>query len=365
MVEKEYRMSGQNVAEDTEVSRFVDLVLEGGGVRGNALIGALAVLEERRYQPQNLAGTSAGAIVATGLAAGYSAPEMREIIENLDFRQFMDRGWEDRVPVLGGALSILKDQGIYEGARFLDWMTSILEKKGVRTFRDLVHPAYASEPRYRYKVRVIASDITQRCLLALPQDAVKLGVEPDDLSVALAVRMSMSIPIFFEPVRFTNPKTGRDHLIVDGGMLSNFPIWLFDSPGEPEWPTFGLRLAGDPTEDRATSLDVPTAPTNQIAVVLDFIKSLIQTMVDAHDRLYLDAAAFARTISIPTLGVGGTDFNLSKETALALYQSGYTAAEEFLKSWDFEAYKVAFRSGKQAYGRRQEVVDYMLRVATG
>jgi NTE family protein len=188
-------------------SHYLDLVCEGGGVRGNALVGALSVLEKEGYEVQNAAGTSAGAIVATGLAAGYTAKEQHGILSNLDFSQFTDRGWEDHVPLIGAPLSLLKDQGIYEGDAFLAWMTDILAAKGVRTFRDLVHtnPEYANDPRYRYKVRVIASDITGRSLLALPQDAVKLGIEPDDLNVALAVRMSMSIPIFFEPVRFRNP----------------------------------------------------------------------------------------------------------------------------------------------------------------
>src|SRR5512143_1962650 len=70
-----------------------------------------------------------------------------------------------------------------------------------------------------------------------------LGVDPDELEVALAVRMSMSVPLVFEPVRFRNPETKETHLMVDGGLLSNFPVWLFD-PGNamPVCPTFGLLL---------------------------------------------------------------------------------------------------------------------------
>ncbi len=66
----------------------------------------------------------------------------------------------------------------------------------------------------------------------LPRDArEQLGIDPDELEIATAVRMSMSIPMFFDPVVHRNP-TNRDdeHVIVDGGLLSNFPIWLFDSP---------------------------------------------------------------------------------------------------------------------------------------
>ena len=96
-------------------------------------------------------------------------------------------------------------------------------------------------PEDRYRLRVIASDVTHRRMLVLPDDAAHLGVNPDELEIARAVRMSMSLPIFFEPVVHENGETGEDHLIVDGGMLSNFPVWLFDRKGQdPRWPTFGL-----------------------------------------------------------------------------------------------------------------------------
>ena len=55
------------------IDTHADLVFEGGGVKGIGLAGALATLEEREYGPQNIAGTSAGAITAALLAAGYSA----------------------------------------------------------------------------------------------------------------------------------------------------------------------------------------------------------------------------------------------------------------------------------------------------
>ena len=226
------------------IDTHADLVFEGGGVKGIGLAGALATLEEREYRPQNIAGTSAGAITAALLAAGYSADELREIIVSLDYRQFQDRAWEDKVPLVERSLSLLLDLGLFEGDRFLSWIRERLAAKGVHTFADLVQEEFADDPRYRSRLQVIASDVTTHELLVLPRDAKKLGIEPDELDVALAVRMSMSIPIFFEPVRFENPNTGQVHVIVDGGMLSNFPVWLFDcDDGDvPEWPTFGLLL---------------------------------------------------------------------------------------------------------------------------
>ena len=125
------------MASNGETNR-VDLVLEGGGVKGIGLVGALAVLEERGFRPQNLAGTSAGAIAAALTAAGYSAAELREILSGLDFNSFKDEGWEDRVPIVGVPLSVLKDEGIFEGRRLLEWLRDLLAERGVSTFGDLV-----------------------------------------------------------------------------------------------------------------------------------------------------------------------------------------------------------------------------------
>jgi NTE family protein len=221
-------------------------------------------------------------------------------------------------------------------------------------------PQFADDPRYRYKLQVIASDVTTHELLVLPQDASKLGIEPDDLDVALAVRMSMSIPIFFEPVRIEDAD-GRMHVIVDGGMLSNFPVWLFDCPDDeaPEWPTFGLLLVEPkPSVPVGQRLPAPRMAGSGPGAVIDYVKALAQTMMEAHDRLYVEQANFARTIPIPTLGVGTTEFELPRNRALELYDSGRAAAEKFLDDWDFDAYVAEFRSGKE-HSRRKEVTASM------
>ena len=337
----------------------VDLVLEGGGVKGIGLVGALAVLEERGFRPQNLAGTSAGAIAAALTAAGYSAAELHEILAELDFNAFKDEGWEDKVPIVGVPLSVLKDEGIFEGRHLLEWMRELLAKRGISTFRDLVDDQFADEPRYRYRLQVIASDITDRRLLVLPRDAARFGIDPDDLGVAEAVRMSMSIPVFFEPWRWA-PKPDQEggqgeeeHLIVDGGVLSNFPVWLFDSNGEPAWPTFGLMLV-EPEPRTSVADRLESTADGAHPDIFDFVKALIQTMLEAHDRMYLENDSYVRTIGVPTLGVRTTEFDLSRTRAEQLYQSGRDAAEKFLQSWDFDAYKKAFREA-QAPSRRELV----------
>jgi NTE family protein len=332
-------------------TKKVDLVLEGGGMKGIGLVGALEVLTERGYEFENVAGTSAGAIAATLLAAGYTPGELRGILEGLDFKQFEDETWEDRIPGAGPLLSILREEGLYKGDRFVEWMRELLDAKGKHRFGDLVHPDHEDDPRYRYRVQVIASDITGRAMLRLPRDATLFGTDPDELDIALAVRMSMSIPLFFKPV-ILRASNGDEHLIVDGGVLSNFPIWLFDTPGVPPWPTFGLLLVEpDPQSSVAERLE-PLHHATGVKGLIDYAKSIVLTMMEAHDRMYVETANYARTISIPTLGVRTTEFDLTAERAEALRQSGRAAATRFLDTqWDFGDYVAAFRSGAKPPSR--------------
>jgi NTE family protein len=340
-------MSVEGAAVGNQQTKAVDLVFQGGGIKGIGLVGAYKALEEARYQPENMAGASAGAIVAALVAAGYSADELYEIMGNLNFNQFKDEAWEDRIPFLPWTSSMLKDQGIYEGRAFFEWIRGLLEARGIRTFKDLVRRGELDAStfdncRFRYKLQVIVSDVTQRKMLRLPCDAEELGyAHPDNMEVALAVRMSMSIPIFFEPVTLINQYTGREHILVDGGMLSNFPVWIFDAD-EPERPTVGLKLfEPDPTAPLIKNGREPEARRRGLLGMLkglgpiDYFWSLVETMMEAHDRLYVQEEDFdQRTIAIDALGVGTTEFNLSEPRARELYDSGYTAAKNFLPKFE-------------------------------
>ncbi len=325
-----------------EIKR-ADAVFEGGGVKGIGLVGAVAVTEEKGYRFENVAGTSAGAIVAALIAAGYKAGKLKEIIEGLDYNDFKDKGMLDKIPIIGFALSLGFEKGIYEGDFFEKWLRELLLKASppVRTFKDL--RTGEQDPRYRYKLQVIAADVTRGMMLVLPRDIEDYGIEPDDLDVALAVRMSMSIPFFFEPV-ILKDKHGLDCYIVDGGVLSNFPVWLFDDKtADPPWPTFGYKL-----------VEPDSGKPNRINGPITLFAALFNTMMDAHDARYIEDADFVRTITIPTLGVRTTEFDLSRKRSDNLYQSGRGAAEKFFEHWDFANYKKEYRE-KEAMGRRARV----------
>ena len=321
----------------------VDAVFEGGGVKGIGLVGAVSMTEESGYRFENVAGTSAGAIVASFIAAGYSSAEIKTILDGLDYLKFKDMGFNDRIPLIGPAISLIFEKGIYEGDYVENWLRENLSTRGVHTFGDLVVEAHKDDPKYRYRLQVIAADVSRGRMLVLPKDINHYGIRPDDLEVARAVRMSSSIPFFFEPVRLKQ-ETGETSFIVDGGLLSNFPVWIFDDgTADPPWPTFGYQLV-EPGEGRPKVIKGP----------LTLLAALFSTMMEAHDARYIDDHSFARTIRIPTMEVQATDYDITKEQSERLYESGRKAAHEFLKAWDFERYKANYRR-KEPQPRRERV----------
>ena len=262
-----------------------------------------------------------------------SSTDMVEVMGSLDYTRFQDKGPEDRIP--GGRLySLLAQQGIYEGDYFRGWLAGILEAHGVRTFGDHRYEdggtALAAEQRYR--LVVMASDVSTGRLRRLPWDYPALGHDPAVVSVADAVRASMSLPFFFEPVKIQNGITGEEIWMVDGGMLSNFPVEVFDrSHGNPpRWPTFGIKLSAR-RGSQAVRFKVDTT--------YDLARSMIATMTSFHDQMHIDdPGVVARTIFVDTFGVKSTDFDLSPATADRLLENGRRAAEEFLAGWDFDEY---------------------------
>lgn len=318
-----------------------DAVFEGGGMKAIGLVGALTVAESLGYRWVNVAGTSAGAMVAALVAAGYTARELAQIIGETDFTRFQDPPPWGRIPLVGPFLSLLIDNGLYRGDALEDWMAQLLEARGVRTFADLEmkpEPGIdVREPRFRYRLQVIAADISRGRMLVLPRDLGVYGLDPGQVSVARAVRWSASLPFFYRPGRI-RARDGTCYYVVDGGLLSNFPVWLFDVPGPPPWPTFGFHLVDPQLEGKPRYIRGP----------ISLLSALVATMLEAHDARHIEEADFARTIAIPTMGVGTADFRLSRQQMKALFDAGVRAAEKFFSSWDFAAYVQCYRMGKRA-----------------
>jgi NTE family protein len=323
-----------------------DAVFQGGGVRGIAFVGA-AERVEKDYEFVNLAGTSAGSIIAGLLAVGYTAAEIRqELTANLNYLDFKDEGPEDRLPLVGKPLSLIRELGIYEGDFFEQWYNGLLKRKGMTKFGQV--RTDDPDEKYRYRVQVVAADLSDQRMLVLPRDLEALGLDPDEFPIARAVRMSMSIPIFFEPVKLVD-KQKRAHIIVDGGILSNYPVWLLDDgTPNPPWPTFGFKLTDTPERQPGS------AQPRNIGNPVEFFKALWDTMFSALDRYHISTTAgdLQRSMLISTrVGAPGsektiqtTHFGITREESDGLYQNGWNKADEFLKTWDFAQWVKDFRA---------------------
>jgi NTE family protein len=328
-----------------ESGKRADLVLEGGGVKGIALVGAVSVLQEAGYTFPRVAGTSAGSIVGALVASGMPAGQMLEVMRSTDYSRFQDGTILDRLGPLGQGASLLFQNGIYEGNYLKDYLRRLLPDE-METFAGMRLPADPGsdlpESR-RYRLVVMASDVSQHKLVRLPWDYPAFyDLEADDQSVIEAVRASMSIPFFFEPthIDYTVDHDGKHtkerSVLVDGGMLSNFPVQAFDrTDGKPaRWPTFGIKLSSKPEDHpRPSPIHGP----------LSLTFGMLATLLGWNDRCHIDdPSVCARTIFVDTFGISAVSFDLSAADQDRLYQSGRDAATKFLDSWNFADYTTKY-----------------------
>lgn len=323
---------------------FADVVLEGGGVKGIALVGALQPLVEAGWGFARVAGTSAGAVVGSVLAAmqqrGEPLDRLEDIARSLDYRRFRDRGrlggLVGRVPGLGllaDVVSVLVEDGAYEGAYLHDWVRGTLADLGVRTFGDLRvdDPGGDGTLHHRYRLVVVASDVSRHRMARLPWDYHDAyGLDPDEQPVADAVRASASIPYFFEPVALAG--SHGTATLVDGALVSNYPIEIFDRLDEqvPRWPTIGVRLDTFGF-DRAAPAVRPVDDPAHLGV------ALVETAIEGGQAARtLTPCNLARSIRVDTSGTSAIDFGLDAAAQDHLLAQGRTAAEAFLARWRFE-----------------------------
>jgi NTE family protein len=334
-----------------------DLALEGGGVKGIGLAAAVLVLDEAGYSFARVAGTSAGAIAASLIAAistaGKPMPALRGYLSHMQFSNFMPEGKIHHfLDHLGGIVqkaddvAILTHQiGLYPGSYLEEWLQPILQELGVRTFSDLRieqsdDPEMSLPPDRRYRLVVHTSDITREQLVRLPWDYRYYGLAAGEQEVAGAVRASMSIPFFFEPV--TVQTRAADIKVplpdgtfipqhydagtvtwVDGGMLANFPIGAFDRiDSQPaRWPTIGIKLS---------SLQTMFPATRACGSALSVAIRTMHTLINEWDSNHVDQTTAARTIFVDHAGLTATQFDLTQAQQDQLFINGVSAATSFI-----------------------------------
>jgi NTE family protein len=339
-----------------------DLVLEGGGVKGIAHIGAITMLESNGYRFHRVAGASAGSIAAAFTAgcmkAGRHVAEIEPLMwpgrtpDSIDYRRVAG----GRLPIPGleqirEAMSLVLHEGLFEGDYLRDWIHTTLKKEtGIETFKDLRLDDGRGDltEDQMYSLVVIVVDVSRGSLVRLPWDYRIYGLDPDDQLVADAVRASASIPFFFQPVtlRWGKPTTNLSYL-VDGGSCSDFPIEIFDRiDGQaPRWPTFGIKLSAQAAV--GTLMNIVDSP-------LSFALALLEAVVNGNDQVHLaDPCVLERTIFVDTSEVGATDFDLTTEQQNLLYKNGQQAASRFLETWRWDAYKTTCAENTGRIARAQ------------
>jgi NTE family protein len=284
------------------MEKYHTLILEGGGVKGYAYPYALSEMENTGFRVRQInrfVGTSAGAITAALLACEANPYGLMRLM-NVDFSEFKD----DKAGYIRDAWSLIRHFGFCKGAVFKKWFGDCIEElTGDRniSFREV-------KSRYNNDLYVTATNLTRGRL-----DVFSPETSPH-LRVVDAVRMSMSIPLFYRPVWYNS------NLYVDGGVLSNF----HDLPGDGG--ELGLRLVGD--DDCERSL-------HKIEGLRGFISRIIETMMRSAERRHVSESLWENTISINTGNIGTTEFNLSDEQKIFLQKSAKKAVLEFIKSNPF------------------------------
>jgi NTE family protein len=283
---------------------ITNLVLEGGGVKGIAYVGALEEIDKQGIldKIENVAGTSAGAITACLISLRYTAEEIKKIVFELDFNSFEDRK---------NPLRILTKYGIYAGDAFLAWITKLIQKKNLgpkATFSDFQKAGCRN-------LKVFGTDLYTKSVQEFSVEST-----PDAI-VAEAVRASMSIPLFFKSWKFSN-SIPNDHIYVDGGVLLNFPINTFNEKEHKLGHTIGLHL------DNLTGDKKPIAFGNNH--VGKYVRTLFDTLLKAQVVDFENnPEEFKHTIRIDDLGVSATDFGFSDTVKNNLIAEGSKATKAF------------------------------------
>lgn len=301
-----------------------NLVFEGAGLRGIAYCGVVGELESKKIMEsvEKVGGTSSGAIVALMISLGYSGKEMQEIIAHTSFKKFNDGNYF----FAGGVNRLKKYFGWYRGARFEKWIGRIINNKTANT--DIT---FAEMHQRGFKDIYI----TGTCLNK--QELVIFSYETyPKMKVKDAIRISVSIPLYFEAVfidtdgniiKHPKQKEGLD-IMVDGGITANFPITLFDSMSHPNFSTIGFRIDSDEQikndkEGRKLAL-FPIGNLNQ------YLGAFYNIVSENLNRQLLTKEDWQRTVSISDGKVRPKIRKLSSGEIDILINNGRQAVKSYL-----------------------------------
>ncbi len=324
--------------------KYKNLVFEGGGVKGIAYGGALSRLEELGILSdiKRVAGTSAGAITATLLALGYDSSSISSIIADTNFKKFEDNTFL----FIRDIVRLIRKYGWNKGETFENWISNLIIKKTGNknlTFSELHDKVLKGIPGFK-DLYVVATNVSK-------QKAEVISYENyPNLPIYKAIRMSMSIPVFFSAV-----KDEKGDYYVDGGLTSNYAIQIFDNIKYVSNQDNCLFSELEDSEDYAFNFETLgfRVDSNQEKNYLNpswegdpdatknlkkFIMALIDFTIEMVNKKHLNKNDWNRTIFIDSGDIGTTEFKLSKDKIEFLINSGKRSVDDyfFWKNNDFK-----------------------------
>lgn len=302
------------MVENKKEHSFRNLVFEGGGVKAIAYAGTLPLLERKGIlnSINRFAGTSSGSILASLLALGFTSKEIIKLLGEIDFSEFKD----ESSFILFNVVRFLRGYGWYKGKAFKNWFESTISKK---VDKNITFQQLAEKGKELY---IVGTDVNEKEYLIFSHE------KHPDMKIVDAVRISMSIPLFFRAIRKDKK------YFVDGGVYYNYPINIFDDKrylfdlemGESigkvfyNKETLGFRV--DTPEEINQELKNEPLPDLKIESLKDYIQALIGGLIDIANKRHLNDFDWHRTVYINSLGISATDFSLSRKDKINLMESG-------------------------------------------
>ena len=295
----------------------------GGAIRGAAYCGTVKAMEEIGINPDIVAGSSVGSIIAGLLAVGYSAEELREVFLQVNFELFRDLQF-----ALGPQFAISK------GEVFLEWIRDLIEKKYYGDkYKKGTHKAVTFSDLEKDLV-IITTDLSSfECKEFSKQ-------ETPDFEIATAIRISCSMPGLMKPIEYNN------RVLVDGDLQKGSPMWKLSKNLQPEnLRILEFRLEGNFEGNDKNSIEyINSIYSYATSVATSFIID-VYNKNDKYDYIVIN-----------TGDINIVDFNLASEKRENMMEIGYNQTMKYFgeilplkKKLLFEVYSEINSSLKKIY----------------
>ncbi len=322
----------QNSQTTQTKHNFKYLVLEGGGVKGIALVGALSELYKlgEIRSITHITGSSVGALIGSLVACRIPYDQLEKYINGLDFSKFRDSSWNP----FKNIYNIQRKCGWYQGNELYEEHGNIL-----RAIRDnkAENPA---DITFQEVHNLFGTTLVIPVTLVYKQGCISINCSRanfPNMPIRLASRYSASFPLWFEALPFLGTLT------TDGGLLNNYPVDVF-----AEYPDFisrgiGLKLVASHEIRTLRNKIGETIPSRHLSGQTDvlggapnnaeeFTYSIVGAIYDNAQMMHIPPYANELTVNIDTGHVSSMNFNIPSVDKMMLFEKGKDAIVEFLRA---------------------------------